>query len=64
MARDLSCPSGLAAYRRKADVPVAEGDPEPRRCHRCRWWHSGVKLTRRERKKRAEAKRTRPARNR
>jgi hypothetical protein len=40
MARDLSCPSGLKAYKVKADAEAAAPEGVPvKRCDRCRWWH-------------------------
>lgn len=56
MARDQSCPSGLTAYKRKGDVPVGEHDPQPRRCDRCRFWHTGVRQTRKVKRAAREAK--------
>lgn len=51
MARDLSCQSGLKAYKTKADA--MDDNPEKRveRCDRCRWWHVAKKDRGRSRRK-------------
>lgn len=46
MGRDLSCASGLPAYRTKRDAAVAHPDAAIARCERCRWWHPKVRRRR------------------